>query len=166
VLCSEALQDECEIYSFEDSQGKKHYQGVALSKVDSNIACVFSLPTITKNIYITLSDGDTAVVRRVLAMLEEVEIEDSVALGNVLLLDSVELQTHNIVGVILLPINVSNALNCLPAVIPIEKVEYTVLLVVFLTQAEHHLWVTQGHDALMDLFSGEGKDLVAFGKPN
>jgi hypothetical protein len=163
VLSGGSLQDECEIFSFEDDDGRKHYQAVAPSKSDAKSACVFSLPTDGPNVYVTMSDGDRAVVRRVLAALEETETQSSVKLGNVLLLNSPELRAVNIVGVILLPPNVSNALNHLPPTITIRDVTYHFLLVVFLTEREHNVWKGEGHDALMDLFSTSDKDLVAFG---
>ncbi len=166
VLSGGSLQDECEIFSFEDGHGRKHYQAVAPSKSDAKIACVFSLPTDGSNVYITMTDGDRAVVRRVLATLEETEANSSVKLGNVLLLDSPELRAGDIVGVILLPPNVSNALDHLPPTITVRAATYCFLLVVFLTGREHDVWKAEGHDALMDLFSSTGKDLVAFGDPH
>ena len=138
---------------------------MALSKWSRNDACVFSLPTDTRNVYVTVSNGDTTVIRRVLSALEEIEVQSTVKLGNVALLDSPELRARKIVGVLLLPPHASNALNHLPLQITIRDVVYRFMLVVFLTEREHDLWKTAGHNALMDFFSSSDKDLVAFGDP-
>jgi len=151
--------------SFEGSSGKWRHQAVALARDDANIACVFSLPTESRNIYVTVSDGDRTVIRRVLATLEDTEAESSVVLGNVLLLDAPELRERDIVGVILLPPNLSGVLRHLPLDITVGSAPYRFLLVVFLSKREHEVWKAEGHDALMDLFDSTDKDLITFGVP-
>jgi hypothetical protein len=165
VLSEQSLRPECELLSFEGKNGKKRYQAVALSKEDANVACVFSLPTNGRNIYVTVSDGDRGVLRRVLATLEDMEAESPVLLGNVLLLDSSELRERDIVGLILLPPNTSNVLSHLPLDITVGNIQYRFSLIVFLSKTEHEVWKAKGHDALMDLFANTDKDLVGFGAP-
>ena len=63
---------------------------------------------------------------------------------------------------ILLPINTSNILNFLPYQIEINEVNYNFILVVFLSPNEYLEWQTKGHDALMDYFIENEKDLVSF----
>jgi len=165
VLSEQALRPECEVLSFQGENGSKRYQAVALSKDDANIACIFSLPTKARNIYVTVSDGDRAVLRRVLATLEDMEEESPILLGNVLQLDSSELRERNIVGLILLPPNTSNLLSHLPLDMSVGDIQYRFLLVVFLSRTEHEVWKSKGHDALMDFFTDTDKDLVSFGAP-
>jgi hypothetical protein len=89
--------------------------------------------------------------------------EDFDFLGNVLLLDFLELRERDIVGLILLPPNTANVLSHLPLDITVGDTEYRFLLVVFLSNMEHEVRKTKGHDALMDLFDNTNKDLVSFG---
>jgi hypothetical protein len=165
VLSGGPFRDECRLVSFESQSGRRHYQGIALSKHEAGVACVFSLPTVGHNIYVTVTAADQMVVRRVLADLEETEADSSVSLGNVLLLKAPELLAANIVGVLLLLPATSNMLNHLPLDLKVGEKGYRFLLVVFLTREEHGIWRTQGHDALMDFYSRSGKDLVACGDP-
>lgn len=165
VLSGEYLQPKCEVSYVEGDDGRKHYQAVALSTSDPNVACVFSLPTEGRNIYVTVTDGDREVIGQVLATLEDLEVESSIHLGNVQLLDSPELRKRDIVGVILLMPRTSNALKHLPLDITVGNTQYRFLLVVFLSTRENEVRKTQGHDALMDFFSSTGKDLVSFGAP-
>jgi hypothetical protein len=99
----------------------------------------------------------------VVANLEELEKETDVVIGNVVLLNALELRATDIAGVILLPPTVSNILGYLPNEVTLSTVTYHFLLVAFLTSREHEVWKAKGHDALMDFFSTHNKDLIAFG---
>lgn len=166
VLSGSSVEDHCDIFSFESDGGRKHYQAVARCKAGVNAACFFTLPTSGQNVYVTMSDGDLLVVRRVLAAFEEAEAEGTVRLGNVLLLDASELRDRGLVGAILLPPSVSNMLHDLPLTKTVCGRLYSFLLVTFLSEREHAVWKEQGHDALMELFASDEKDLVAFGAGN
>jgi hypothetical protein len=124
VLSMQSLRPECELFSFEGENGERRQQVVALSKEDENGACVFSLPTNGRNIYVTVLDGDRGVLRRVLATLEDMEKESSILLGNILLLNSPELLERDIVGLILLPPSISNILSGLPLDISVGATQY------------------------------------------
>ncbi len=162
VLASPLIRDECEIFYFEREDNVKRYQAVAVTEVDPTISVVFSLPVDTTNVFITASDGDSSIIRKILANLEDINSELEVLLGNVQLFKAAELEQSNISGVILLPIETSHLLDYLPENFPINSVSYKFLLVVFISYQEHKIWLEKGHDALLDYFSEMRKDLVQF----
>lgn len=157
------FENECENYTLHREDGSNRYLAVCKSKFDDAVSLICTLPSVTKNIYVTVTDGDAKVVRRVLATLEDYERDDAIRLGNVLLFDDPMLKSRMICGVILLPANVFNVLGDLPGKLNIDSVEFQFIAVVFLTDEENDIRRTQGHDALMDYFSSIDKDLISFG---
>ncbi|WDE05507.1 hypothetical protein SG34_000725 [Thalassomonas viridans] len=161
VLAIDLVESECDLFRLEDHFGTTYRQAVA--KVDDEISVVFSLPQgKTSNIYILASDGQTDLLRNILANIEESEKETNIALGNLLLLNSEELIKRDICGVIFLPVDISNVLDSLPNNFCFENNEYKFLLVTFITNEEHQVWKNKGHDALMDYFTDNDKDLLLF----
>lgn len=161
VLSLDVVENECELFRIEDSNGTTFKQAVAI--VDDEISVVFSLPQNgRKNIYMLASDGSTDLLRNILANIEESESDRSILLGNVLLLESEELKNRDISGVLFLPIDTSPVLEDLPSNFYFEGTEYCFFLVTFLSFVEHDVWRTRGHDALMDFFAETEKDLIAF----
>ena len=61
-----------------------------------------------------------------------------------------------------MPVTTSNILNYLPHEFEVDKVNYNFNLVVFLSTNEYLEWKTKGHDALIDYFIENEKDLIAF----
>ncbi|MCA1854514.1 hypothetical protein LE190_01045 [Massilia oculi] len=153
-----------DILSWEDQSDRRQYTVVYPCEFDDMARLIFTLPTITRNIYVTVSDGDAVLVRRVLGTAESQELEAGIVPGNVLLLDDPRLAAHGIRGVIFLLSNLFNCLDNLPAAIACDGETYPVLSVAFLTGEEHRIWKEAGHDALMDHWAAAGKDLIAFGR--
>ena len=162
VIGNDLFNDDRNLYYFERKDGVKRYQAVITLQSDVNLHVIFSIPTNTNNIYITVSDGDTHLIRQLFATLEDSEEHEQVGIGCVQLFNDIRLITNDVKGVILLPINTSNILNFLPDQIEINEVNYHFLLVVFLSTNEYVEWQTKGHDALMDYFIENEKDLVSF----
>lgn len=152
-----------DVLSWEDQTDRRQYTVVYPCEFDDTARLVFTLPTITRNIYVTVSDGDATLVRQVLGTIETQELETGIVPGNVLLLDDPGLKAHDICGVIFLMPDLFNCLDNLPAHIVCEGETYPILSVVFLTGQEHRIWKEQGHDALMEHWHAVGKDLIAFG---
>lgn len=157
------FENSYERYSVNRDPDPSHYSAVCMSTFDTAVNLVCTLPTVTRNIYVTVTEGDTNVVRRVLAVLEDFERVDAVRLGNVVLIDDPDLRAKQICGVILLPGNVFNVLDNLPNSQIIDSVEYYFVAVVFLTDEENEIRRNLGHDALMDYWTEIDKDLINFG---
>ncbi len=155
-----------DIRSWEDETDRRLYTVVMPSGFDQAAHLVFTLPTITSNVYVTVSDADPVLVRTVLGTVENQELESGVLPGNVLLLDDARLRAHDVCGVIFLGSDLFNCLDNLPADIECEGEKYQILTVVFLTHEEHRIWKEQGHDALMEHWEAVDKDLIAFGAPS
>jgi len=162
VLSSDFFVESCEFFSLEGNDGSKRFLAMTACKSNDQIVVIFTIPTSASNVYITVTDGDRKLIRQVLATIEDFERDGTVRLGGVMLLDDPGLRSHDIVGVIFLPVNTSNILDYLPDKIVVEGVEHRFLLVVFLRSDEHEIWRKYGHDSLMDFFKQNGKDLVLF----
>ncbi len=162
MIGNDLFNDDCNLYYFEREDGVKRYQAVSTLHGDVSLQVIFAIPTNTNNIYITVSDGDTHLIRQLFATLEDIEGHEQIGMGCVQLFDDTRLIENDVRGIILLPITTSNILNFLPDQIEINEVNYHFLLVVFLSTNEYVEWQTKGHDALMDYFIENEKDLVSF----
>ncbi len=157
------FENSYECYSVDRDDGSSRYSAVCTSTFDTAVKLVCTLPSVTKNIYITITEGDAKVVRRILAVLEDLERSDVVRLGNVVLIDDPDLKANQICGVILLIGNVFNILDSLPNSQIIGSVEYHFIAVVFITDDENEIRRNRGHDGLMDYWTEIDKDLISFG---
>lgn len=162
ILDTDLVNEECELFYFERSDGLKRHQAVTTLKEHPAIAVISSLPTDTTNIFITVLDGDTTLVRQILATIEDINSESVLKFGNVQLFDSPELQIRDIRGAIFLSTETSNILNFLPQQLKINGIDYQFLLVTFITFQEYMIWQERGHDGLMDYFIEVDKDLISF----
>ncbi|MFN9729046.1 MAG: hypothetical protein ACK59M_01105 [Pseudomonadota bacterium] len=161
VLLQPLFTDGCEVHFFEGLQGKKLYQGVFKPVQDKNLSVVMSLPADTGNtMFIALADRAVPMVRRIVANLEEWSSEGNVSLGNIVLIENQELQASGYCGVILLPVSVSTILEALPETIKVRDALYPVMLVVPVSDAEHQVWKSHGHDALMSFLDDTQKQIV------
>lgn len=164
TLINESYFDSnCDHYSIERPDGSLRSLAVCQSTFDESVKLVCTLPSVTKSVYVTVTDGDDKAVRRVLALLEDLERDGAIRLGNVLLIDDPELMANQLCGVILLPAQVFNVLEHLPKTLTIGSIELQYIAVVFLTNEENEIRRTRGHDALMDYWTEIDKDLISFG---
>lgn len=163
VLDGDLFGDACDLFSLERADGVKRHQAVAALVAEAGVNVIFSIPTDSSNVYITVSDGDLSLVRQVLATLEDIEADAPLKLGKVQPFDDAYLKARDIHAILLLPARTSHVLDFLPDAITVGARSYPLLLVVFLSEREHRIWKVDGHDALMDDFSARGKDLIAFG---
>lgn len=162
VISNDILNDDCNLYYFEREDGIKRYQAVSTLHDNPNVRVIFSIPNDMNNIYITVSDGDASLIRQLFATLEDIEGHEKFGIGCVQLFDDICLIENNIKAVILLPVTTSNILNYLPHEFEVDKVNYNFNLVVFLSTNEYLEWKIKGHDALIDYFIENEKDLIAF----
>ena len=164
VLDLEHVADECEAFESElNTSNKKYFHVVAKLEPDDDINVAFSVPIENQSIFITASDGNAALVRRVLSNLDEIESESGpLSVSDVVAFDDPELIKCRIAGVVLLPLSVSGVLCDLDEKIYINGKEYNFRLVTFLSQKEYKLWKTHGSDALMSYFDENDKDLLTF----
>jgi hypothetical protein len=162
VINNDLFCDDCNLYYFEKADGTKRHQAVSTLRDDVNLHVIFSIPTNTHNIYITVSDGDANLIRQLFATLEDIEGHEQIGIGCVQLFDDTRLIENDVRGIILLPIITSNILNFLPNQFEINGVNYNFILVVFLSTKEYQQWEIKGHDALIDYFIENEKDLIAF----
>lgn len=157
------FETEGDLFYLEGNDGEKRYQAVFKSTFDDSVNLICSLPTITQNIYVTVSDGDPALIRRIVATIEDTERESAVLLGNLLALNDPILRNRNIYGVLFLPASEFNALEGLPSKICTKEKEFKFLAVIFLSKEELEIWEERGHDALIDHFIAVERDIVSFG---
>ncbi len=76
------FENRYERYTFDRDDGSSRNSIVCMSTFDTAVKLVSTLPSITKNIYVTVTEGDANVVCRVFALLEDFERIDAVRLGN------------------------------------------------------------------------------------
>ncbi|MES2318408.1 MAG: hypothetical protein V4631_13045 [Pseudomonadota bacterium] len=163
VAREEYFEETGDAFYLVDQVGRKQHSVMFDCKFDETAKLFLSLPTITKNIYVTITDGDPKLVRYVIGAIEDHEIEECAHIGDVILLDAPALRKFSICGVMLLAASLFHALDHVPNHLIFDGEEYKFVSVCFLTDFEHGLWKQEGHDALMDYFTKTEKDLISFG---
>ncbi len=164
VLNNQHIADECENYHSEfGSNNQQYFQSVSRIEPDDDLFVIFATPTKTKSVFITVSDGDKKLIRRVLSNLEEMELEGkSFNYRSVIRFEDAELKKNAICAVAILPLSVSGILCDLEESFVIGSNEYIFRLVVFLSEKEYSLWKDHGFDSLMSYFDETDKDLLTF----
>jgi hypothetical protein len=163
VFSLEGVGASCSLHRLEADDGQTYRQAVIDLAEDLRGSLTLTLPDAkSRSIFLMASEAPPDLIRRLLAYLEQVNESRHLVVGNLVPLDAPELRERFVGGVLLLPVSTSNLLASLPAVLSLEGADYSCLLVVFLTFAEIEVWQKSGHDALMDLFELEEKDLFAF----
>jgi hypothetical protein len=163
LVSEHPFEKDGDLLSFEAEDSQKRYQAVFKSTFDPSVNLFCSLPTVTRNIFVAVSDGPALLLRRALATAEDIERSSDVRLGNVLPLDDPELNENGIAGLLFLQGSVFNALEGLPDEIWLGGNVFKFLSVIFLTRNELKIWGQEGHDALMDHFLEVERDIVSFG---
>ena len=100
VISNDLFCDDCNLYYFEKEDGTKRHQAVSTLRDDVNLHIIFSIPTNTHNIYITVSDGDTNLIRQLFATLEDIEGHEQIGIGCVQLFDDTRLIENDVRGII------------------------------------------------------------------
>lgn len=163
VSFSDYFNDSFDKFYLEGFDGRRRHSLAARCGFDASASLFATVPTMTRNVYLTISDGDASVVRRVLATLEDIESEGSVEPGNVALFDEPALDAHGYCGVLVALPSIFNALDHVPFTMTVQDAHYRLLAVLFLSRKEHLIWRERGHDALMDHFAAINRDIIRFG---
>lgn len=122
---------------------------------------IFSIPTYSNSVFIgETSNRDPKEIARILSNLEDYERENSLdlELGAVVRLPNVSPDGLSF-AVILLRTATSPVCSDIPDHICIDGTKVRFFLVVPVTSEEYVQWRQNGHDALMDLFESNAKDI-------
>ncbi|MBB3223251.1 hypothetical protein [Pseudoduganella umbonata] len=163
VSFADYFADTFDKFHLEGFDGRRRHSLAARCGFDESASLFATVPTVTSNIYLTISDGDGGTARRVLATLEDIEAGGSVEPGNVVLFDDPALDAVGYCGVLVALPGIFNALGHVPWTMTVQDVEYRLLAVLFLSHEEHLVWRERGHDALMEHFQATNRDLIHFG---
>ena len=157
------FEDNCTSYSLEGADGRNRNSLTCHCKFDPSANLYASVPTVTSNIYVTISDGDPDLILQVLASIEDRESKTCVHWGDVIAFNDPSLRQHGIHAVMLLQGTLFTALAHLPETLVVDSKTYGFVSVIFLTQSDYDMWKTDGHDALMAHFQRIEKDVTSFG---
>lgn len=163
VSLDDYFDDSFDRFHLEGLDGRRRHSLAARCGFDDSACLYATVPTVTRNVYLTISDGAGSTIRRVLATLEDMEAEGSVLPGHVVLFDDPALAKAGYHGVLLALPRIFNALGHVPETMAVQDAHYRLLAVLFLTGEEHLVWRDQGHDALMDHFAATRRDIIQFG---
>ncbi len=146
-----------------DFHGKYYAAHASLGEPTENISVVFTLPTYTTHTFFALTRSKEMEVARLLANIEDYEKEKSInlRLGEAIITPGKSSSTDSWEphGVILLRTASAVDLRNVPDKEKINGKEIFFFLVVPLTKAEWDCRKQFGHDALIDLFQSNGKEL-------
>lgn len=128
---------------------------------DSRVRFFFTLPEDSGHVLMAISDGEAREVANLLANLQDYELEGaSLAIGSYVAMPSTFLQRHGRVGALLLAPATLGRQCSVPAEWSLEGRELRSSLVVFLSEDEQEYRKARGHDALMDRFQRDRRDLI------
>ena len=163
VSSEEYFQPGCEHSEIEQHPGSVSHTAVCTAHFDKDVKLVFTLPTSSKNVYVTVTDGSTIAVQRILSAIEGAEQEFGIELGKVLQIDDPEMKARDLCAVIFLPPSTFNVLDHVPLDVEVGDATYRLLGVFFMSEKDNEIRKKQGHDALMDYWTAIGKDTISFG---
>lgn len=143
-------------------KGKYHAAHAAIESEDQEVRIVFTLPSYSSSVFLALTRTRPGETARLLANLEDYERESSLGLGLGEVIKTPQLAQRDPetpFSVILL--RTTTSLDCaeVPDRQEIDGKPMSFFLAVPLTKAEWELRRQFGHDALMDKFQTEGKQL-------
>jgi hypothetical protein len=163
VLDNEHAADEAELFTLTGRDDRTFHQAVARIIPDDDLLIVLTVPAETTSIFITVTDGEQALVRRILANLEEMERDGtSLSTACVVRLEDETLEQHGVAGVTLMPLSVSGILCGMEETFEHQQRVYSFHLVVFLSFAEYAIWKAHGQEQIAAHFDEVDKDLLTF----
>lgn len=145
-----------------DFHGKFSAAHAPIEIGDRSVRVVFNLPRYSRSVFLALAKKTSQETARILANLEDFERESSTSLGLgevVVLPGELQKESQNIYAVILL--RTATSLDCkeVPDQQEIAESQTSFFLVVPITEEEWNLRQSHGHDALMDKFQSDDKQL-------
>lgn len=165
VLDNEHIKDSCEFIDTEFNNDDNIYvQAKAGITPDNDLFVYFSIPKNTSNIFITVSDGDSDLVQKIIGNVEQKDVKNPsyFTKRNVVRYENQELNKHGVFGIVLLPLSVSGILDSMEEVFEFANKEYSFHLVTMLSKTEIELWEKDGFESLMEFFDSSEKDLLSF----
>lgn len=164
VLDLDHVANECETFETELESGNEvYFQAVAKVQPDEDIFVVFSIPSKSRSIFITASDGDITLVRLVLSNLDELQNNGRFFKAtDVIAFNNPKLEEYGVSAVALLPLSVSGIFCNLNEELIVDENVYNFRLVTFLSKKEYEVWKDHGDDALMFHLDEIDKDLITF----
>jgi len=165
VLDNEHIKDNCEFIDTEFHDDDNIYiQAKAGITPDNDLFVYFSIPQNTSNIFITISDGDSDLVQKIIGNVEQKDVKSPsyFTKKKVVRYESQELNRLGVFGIVLLPLSVSGILDNMQEAFSFDNKEYRFHLVSMLSKEEIELWEKDGFDNLMEFFDSTDKDLLGF----
>ena len=128
---------------------------------DEHVMVVATLPRYNKTVFIGLTRSGELDVARVLANLEDLERENEkpLKLGDVISHPDGSDSKNGIFSTIIMPVATAFILRPLSSVCNVNDQEVRFVLVLPLSPRELECRNKLGHDAMIDIFQQEGKDL-------
>ena len=145
-----------------DFIGKFNAAYSKIKEQTAEIYIVFNIPSYSRSVFLALSKSNPKITARLLANIEDYERESEVELGFgdvVVLADQAGQDKNTPFAVILLRTATAIDIKNIPDNLAIKDKETLFFLAVPLAENEYNLWRQQGHDALMDLFISDNKEL-------
>ncbi|MBP7336469.1 hypothetical protein [Niveispirillum sp.] len=130
---------------------------------DMNGYVVFNIPTYGSSVFLALTEGSPKEVALILANLEDYERENNIdlGLGEVVVTPAGSVRDMPVpFAVILLRTASSPICGDVPDQMVIEGKPTRFLFAMPISEKDHQLRREQGHDALMDVFEAEDRDIV------
>lgn len=165
VLDNEHINDECEFYEASFDNDENNYIHAKANIIpDDDLKVYFSIPHDTQNIFITVSDGASNTIRKIIGNIEQIDISDLsyFTRQRVVRFDNAELNKEGVFGIALLPLSVSGILDTIEECFDFNEINYCFRLVTMLSESEIKVWEREGFDALMAFFDSGEKDLLTF----
>ena len=160
VLELELTQDKANMLNFESGELVDHTAYIKLD-FEEDIFIVFTLPCGSNKIFITVTDGEPEIISFLLSEIERADVTKTFRFRDTIRFNHEYLIKHDKVGVILLPITVSNILSKIAELKALDEQAYESYLCTFISADEYACNMNFGSDALMDKFARENKDLIA-----
>ena len=124
---------------------------------------VFTLANYSDAIFMAVTRGNATEVARALANLEDFErLGEKLSAGEIVRIPDSSFESHDLDAAILLLPEVLAGFDEFSFLQTIDAKEFRFFLVLFLTKEELEFKTSHGHDALMERFGREDRDVIVF----
>ena len=160
VLDLELADDKASMLNFESGENVDFTTYVKLN-VTEDIFIVLTLPTDSNKVFFTVTDGNPEIIAFLLSEIERTDLTKGFGMRDTIRFNHEYLIENDKVGVMLLPISVSNVLSEITEIKTLSGKPYELYLCTFISADDYACNKNLGSDALMDKFSRENKDLIS-----
>lgn len=160
ILDLEISGDKATMLNFESAGNIDNTAYIRLD-LEEDIFIVCTLPVGSGKIFVTVTDGDPEIISFLLSEIARNDLTINYRMRDIVRFSNEYLELNGKIGVIILPVLVSNVLCNIGQIEYLNGCFYEMYLCTFISVEDYEYYKSFGVDALLDKFKLENKDLIS-----